>query len=227
MRLLVVEDNEPLADVLRETLHKADFTVDRAATLAEARDSVRAARYDAIILDLMLPDGEGLDLLRDLRRSAERTPVLILSARDRVEDRVRGLDLGADDYLPKPFDVGELLARLRALLRRPAAALSSRLSFGNLAIDEGDNEVTISDRRLDLPRRERALLRLLVRRAGKPVTRDAIEEALFGFDAEVGPNAIEVYIHRLRKRLAESSATVTIQTLRGQGYALVPFGSSP
>ena len=220
MRLLLVEDNAPLAEVLAAQLGREDFTVDRAASLAEAEDALAVAGFDAVILDLALPDGDGLDLLTRVRAGGNPVPVLVLTARDRIEDRIRGLNLGADDYLPKPFDPGELLARLRALLRRPASVLPSRHAVGNLSIDETTLETEIAGRRLDLPPRERALLRLLARRAGKPVARAAIEEALFGFDSEAGPNAIEVYVHRLRKRLADGGATASIRTERGLGYVL-------
>ena len=220
MRLLLVEDNASLAELLAAQLSREDFTVDRAATLAAADDALAVATYDAIILDLSLPDGDGLDLLKTVRAGGNHVPVLVLTARDRIEDRIRGLNLGADDYLPKPFDPGELLARLRALLRRPAAVVPSRHTIGNLTVDEIGLEAEIAGKRLELPPRERALLRLLARRAGKLVAKAAIEEALFGFDSEAGPNAIEVYIHRLRKRLQDGGATATIRTERGIGYLL-------
>jgi len=227
MRLLLVEDNASLAELLAAQLGREDFTVDRAATLAEAGDALDVANYDAIILDLSLPDGDGLDLLKQARAGGNHVPVLVLTARDRIEDRIRGLNLGADDYLPKPFDPGELLARLRALLRRPAAVMPSRHTIGNLAVDEVSPEADIAGRRLDLPPRERALLRLLARRAGKLVAKTTIEEALFGFDSEAGPNAIEVYIHRLRKRLLDGGATATIRTERGIGYLLIASEPNP
>ncbi len=220
MRLLLVEDNHSLADVLQPTLGRGGFVVDWVADLADARAALALAAYDAVILDLSLPDGDGLELLRDIRAENRPTPVLILSARDRIEDRIRGLNFGADDYLPKPFDVGELQARLHALLRRPPVVVASTRGIGNLVVDEVTQEAEVDGKRLDLTRRERTLLCLLARRAGKAVARAAIDSALFGFDAEVGPNALEVCVHRLRRRLKEAGATVSIQTERNIGYVL-------
>ena len=218
MRLLLVEDTGSLAELLQGALGREDFVIDCMATLADAREALLCATYSAIILDLSLPDGDGLDLLKEIRTGSSHIPVLILSARDRIEDRIRGLNFGADDYLPKPFDVGELRARLHALLRRPPQVLSSCYTLGNLTFDEVSQDIKIGGTRLELPRRERALLRLLVRRAGKPVAREAIESALFAFGNEVGPNALEVYI---RRRLLDIGATISIRTERGIGYMLV------
>ena len=218
MRILVVEDNDSLAELLADSLGRAGFAVDCMPTLADATEAALSARYDAVILDLSLPDGDGLDLIGRLRARAIATPVLILSARDRLEDRIHGLNSGADDYLPKPFALDELIARLNALLRRPAAVLPTCHVVGNVSMDEATQEVTVGGARLDLPRRERALLRLFLRSGGRVVTRAVLEEAMFGFNDEVGSNAIDVYIHRLRKRLDGLGATATVQTERGVGY---------
>ncbi len=218
MRILVVEDNDSLAELLAGSLGKAGFAVDCMATLADATEAALSARYDAVILDLSLPDGDGLALIGRLRARAVATPVLILSARDRLEDRIHGLNSGADDYLPKPFALDELLARLNALLRRPPGVLPTCHVVGNISMDETTQEVTVGGTRLDLPRRERALLRLFLRSGGRVVTRTVLEEAMFGFNDEVGSNAIDVYIHRLRKRLDALGATATVQTERGVGY---------
>ncbi|MDA8230230.1 MAG: response regulator transcription factor [Magnetospirillum sp.] len=227
MRVLVVEDNDSLGGLLRSGLGAAGFTVDRMPTLADAREAAGSVKYDAIVLDLALPDGDGLTLLKDLRIRNVPTPVLILSARDRLEDRIHGLNAGADDYLPKPFSLDELVARLNALLRRPPSVLPNRQCVGNVAMDINSQEVEVDGRRLDLPRRERALLRALLRNGGRLVTRAALEEALFGFDDEVGSNAIEVYIHRLRKRLEAAGASAAVHTERGVGYGLVAGRTAP
>jgi len=220
VRFLLVEDNERLAALIIAALERESETVDGVAGMEDALAALAAASYDAVILDLGLADGDGLTLLRDLRRAANPVPVLIVSARERLEDRLAGLNAGADDYLPKPFAMAELVARLRALLRRPPHFRPSRCQAGNLAIDEASQEITVAGDRFDLPRRERGVLRLLVRQRGRLVPRSALENAVFGFDSEVGANALEVYIHRLRKRLAQAGATVQIRTEKGIGYVL-------
>jgi len=224
MRILLVEDNDRLAELVNAALSREGFTVDCAPELAEASAAVATVAYEALVLDLGLPDGDGLTLVRHLRAANRAVPILILSARDRLEDRIRGLNAGADDYLPKPFAMEELVARLRALLRRPPAVLPTARTIGNLCMDLTTQEVTVDDSRLELPRRERALLNLFMRGGGRLVTRSALEEALFGFNAEVGPNAIEVYVHRLRRRLAAAKASIAIRTERGVGYVLVAAG---
>ena len=220
MRILVVEDNDNLAVLLADSLAKAGFAVDCMATLADATAATKTARYDAIVLDRSLPDGDGLALIGRLRATGIATPVLILSARDRVEDRIKGLNSGADDYLPKPFAFDELTARLNALLRRPAVVLPTCHVVGNVSMDDSTQEVAVAGRKLDLPRRERTLLRIFVRNAGRLVPRASLEDALFNFNEDVGSNAIDVYIHRLRKRLEGVGATATIHTERGIGYRL-------
>jgi len=220
VRLLLVEDNERLSDLIVAALERETFVVDAVAGLDEAQAALSTAHHDAVILDLGLADGDGLTLLRHLRRAVNPVPVLIVSARERLEDRLIGLNAGADDYLAKPFAMAELTARLRALLRRPPSLLPSRFVCGNLTMDEITNEVTVGDCRLDLPRRERGVLRLLLRQSGRLVLRSTLENAVFGFDSEVGANALEVYIHRLRKRLQQAGATVAIRTEKGMGYVL-------
>jgi DNA-binding response OmpR family regulator len=218
VRILVVEDNDSLAALLADSLGKAGFAVDCMATLADAAAAAETARYDAVILDRSLPDGDGLALIGRLRAGGIATPVLILSARDRVEDRIQGLNSGADDYLPKPFALDELTARLNALLRRPAAVLPTCQVVGNVAMDDATQEVEVAGRKVDLTRRERALLRIFIRSNGRLVSRATLEEALFGFNEEVGSNAIDVYIHRLRKRLEAVGATAQVHTERGIGF---------
>ena len=220
MRLLVVEDESELAMLLRQALERAGFTVDNVAGQAAAEDHLAVADYAAIVLDLGLADGDGMTLLRLMRRQRAAVPVLILTARDAPEDRVMGLDSGADDYLVKPFHMPELVSRVRALLRRPNAALGVRLEAGNLALDTITRETAIADTALPLSARETSLLEMLLRRAGRVVAREAIEQGLYGFDTPTGPNAVEVAVHRLRRRLQEAGAGVRIHTLRGVGYML-------
>jgi len=220
LRLLTIEDERELAELTASALGRAGFAVDIAASLAEAEEAVAVMTYDAIILDLGLGDGNGLSLLRSLRSRGASVPVLILTARDGLEDRVIGLDSGADDYVLKPFHMPELISRVRALLRRPNAALGVRLEFGNLVLETAHRQVTVGGRIVALSIREMALLELLLRRAERVVTREAIEQSLYNFEAELGSNALEVLVHRLRRKLQYAGATVQVHTLRGVGYLL-------
>lgn len=220
MRLLLVEDNARLADLMASGLGGAGFAVDTVATLADARSALVVADYDLLLLDIGLPDQEGTRLLRPLRAEGHHLPVLIVTARGGLQDRVNGLDLGADDYLVKPFEMAELLARCRALLRRPGQCLGIRLTAGDLLLDTVTHRVTVSGRDLELGRREFALLELLLRRLGQVVSRQSVEQALYTFDQDISPNAIEAVVSRLRKRLATSGTTITIHTIRGVGYLL-------
>lgn len=174
--------------------------------------------YGLIILDIGLPDMSGFDVLKQLRRAGLQTPVLLLTARDAVKDRVAGLDLGGDDYMLKPFDPTELEARVRALVRRSHGAGSPLLSAGGLVCDPSTGTVTINDRPIELRRRERALLQCLLARPGKVVSRERLSSELFGHDEPVGPNALELYVARLRKKLQPDGPT--IRTLRGLGYMI-------
>lgn len=220
MRLLAVEDEPELGLLLRDALSASGFAVDLATGMTEAEDHLGVAAYDAMILDLGLADGDGLTLLRALRRRGAMVPVLILTARDAPEDRVLGLDSGADDYLVKPFHMPELLSRMRALLRRPNAALGVVLELGDLVLDTVTRQVTVAGAPLVLSVRETALLELLLRRQGRVVAREAMEQALYGFDTALGSNALEVLVHRLRRRLQEADAHAVVHTLRGVGYLL-------
>ena len=220
MRLLVVEDEARIVEVLRAALGRAGFAVDAVETVAEARAALPLIPYDAVILDLGLPDGDGLALLAGLRRHGSRVPVLVLTARDAVEARVTGLDAGADDYLVKPFATAELVARTRALLRRPGQALGTVLEAGNVAFDTIGRDVRVGTAVLALPRQELAILEHLMRRLGRVVPKAVLEEKLYGFDDEPVSNAIPVHVHHLRRRLAEAEATAEIHTVRGIGYLL-------
>lgn len=220
MRLLVLEDEPELAGLVRRALERAGFAVDLAPDLALARDHLALARYDVFILDLGLPDGDGLALLRELRGRGSRFPVLVLTARDGPEDRVLGLDAGADDYLVKPFHMPELIARIRALLRRPDAAFGVSLSLGNLVLDTVTREVRVAGVSVGLSVRETTLLEQLLRHQSNVVPREMLEQRLYSFDAELGSNAMEVLVHRLRRKLADAAASLRVHTVRGVGYLL-------
>lgn len=219
-RLLIIEDHDDLAALLSEGLRRAGFVADRAASLAEAKEALGWNHYAAVILDLGLPDGDGLGALRTLRAAEDSTPVLILSARGGLEDRVRGIETGADDYLAKPFALEELVARIRALLRRPGDYLGRTLRIGNVAFDTRARQVFVADTPQFLSTRETQLLEILLRRAGRVVPKGIAENHLFGNSTDVRSNAVEVYVHRLRKQLADVGATVEIHTVRGVGYLL-------
>jgi DNA-binding response OmpR family regulator len=221
VRLLIVEDNERLGAIMGKALHAAGFTVDRVGLAAEAEAALATTRYDSVVLDLGLPDGDGIDVLKDLRRRRDSTPVLILTARDGLAERVEGLDGGADDYLPKPFGMAELIARLKALMRRPGAALGSRLTSANLVLDTLGSIVEIDGQAILLSRRELPLLELLLRRAGRVVSKSSIEECLYGSGEEFASNVIEAHMSRLRRKLAEAGATCEIHTVPGVGYFLM------
>jgi DNA-binding response OmpR family regulator len=220
MRILLVEDSELLAESVRLGLERAGFSIDVFDTLMDSRAAVASVQYDAIILDLGLPDGDGLDLLKELRTANNLTPVLILTARDSVEERVRGLNAGGDDYVLKPVAMEELVARLRALLRRPGGALGQILTAGNISFDTSLREVCIAESPITISRREMSVLEQLMRRYGRVVPKNVLEERLYGFEAEVTSNSLEVHVSRLRKRLSAASASTNIHTLRGVGYLL-------
>jgi len=217
MHLLVIEDDPLLSRSLSRAMTRHGYTVDALSRVDEACRALRQGRFDLVLLDLGLPDGNGLEVLERMRVRHDATPVLILTARDALEDRVRGLDLGADDYLAKPFSISELEARVRALLRRSQQRLDDSLHFGALALSTQSASAWLADEPLDLPRREFCLLEALMLNAGRIVSREALENRLFGFEA-VGANALDVYVSRLRKRLAGSG--LSIRTLRGLGYRL-------
>ncbi|QQP89989.1 response regulator transcription factor [Skermanella sp. TT6] len=220
MRLLLVEDNERLAGLMAGGLARAGFAVDAFGSLEEADAAVAAADYDLILLDLGLPDGDGLAWLKAFRSRSRSIPVLVATARGGLGDRVSGLDTGADDYLVKPFEMDELLARCRALLRRPGSCLATVLTAGNVAFDTVSRRISVGGRAIDAPRRELDLMEILLRRVGQVVTRPVLEESLYGFNDEVTPNALEAHVSRLRRRLAEAGADAVIHTVRGVGYLL-------
>ena len=220
MRVLLVEDNRELVSLLKKGLSHGGFSADSVGTAADAVHVLATMRYAAIVLDLGLPDEDGISLLRDIRRRGDSTPVLVLTARDGVTDRVTGLREGADDYMAKPFAMEELVARLQALLRRPGNLLGKRLTFGNVALDTEGRQVIVDGAVRPFPARETAVLEILLRRGGNVAPKRLFEDHLFGLSGDVGSNAVEVYVHRLRKMLADAGATVKIHTVRGVGYLM-------
>lgn len=218
MRILLVEDDAALARGLTATLRKDGFAVDHAADGAAALELAFETAFGAIVLDVSLPFVDGFEVLRQLRAKGRQVPVIMLTARDAVRDRVNGLDLGADDYMLKPFDPSELAARLRALGRRGAGDPTPMITLGPLALDRSTSIAYVHGRQLDLRRRERMVLERLMLRAGKVVTRDRLESEVFGYDDEVGPNALEVYVGRLRRKLEPEG--VAIRNIRGVGYMI-------
>lgn len=220
MRLLLIEDNARLGSLVREGLRPQGFAVDWVETVDEAELATKVATYDLLLIDLGLPDGDGLDLVRHVRRKKDATPILVLTARGGLDDRVAGLDAGADDYLVKPFQMPELAARCRALLRRPGASLGTQLTAGNVVLDTAARSVGVAGATIDSTPRETNLLEVLLRRAGNVVAKPTLENTLYAMDAEVTPNALEAAVSRLRKRLAAAGADVHIRTVHGVGYAL-------
>jgi len=221
VRLLVVEDEARIVEILRLALKRAGFVVDAVADCAGARDALALARYDAAIVDLGLPDGDGINLIGEIRTAQNPLPILVVTARDAVEDRVCGLNTGADDYLVKPFATAELIARTKALLRRPGGALGTILTAGNIAFDTIGRDVRINDAAVLLSRREIAIFEHLMRRLGRVVPKAMLEETLYGMDDDLESNAIPVHVHHLRRKLLDAGATAEIHTVRGVGYLLI------
>lgn len=220
MRVLLVEDEPEMASALRAALVRHDMIVDHAPNLSEAEAMASLSGYDALVLDRQLPDGDGLSLIPKLRARGNLVPVLVLTVRGDLADRVMGLDRGADDYLAKPFAFEEFLARLRALMRRPANLQSDIVKAGRLSFDFLNREASIGGTVLDLTRREILVLEALLRRTGRMVPRSLLMEAVFALDDEVQPNALDTQVSRLRRKLAEADGGVTINGVRGVGYLL-------
>ena len=220
MRILLFEDHSRLANSITKGLAGLGFGVDAFQTAGDGLNAFKSIAYDAIILDLGLPDRDGLDVLSEMRQSSSSTPILILTARDSIDARVTGLNAGADDYVVKPFAMTELAARLRALLRRPGQALGGVLVAGNLQLQTFSRQVMVNGTTVRFPVREVEALELLMRREGQVVTKGTLEDSLYGLTKNVTLNSIEVLISRLRRRLGSIGAGCTIHTLHGIGYML-------
>lgn len=220
MRVLLVEDEAEMVAALSSALRRYDMVVDHVPTLAEAEEAISADVHRAVLLDRQLPDGDGLTLIPKIRARADGVPIIVLTARGELADRIAGLDGGADDYLAKPFAIEELLARLRAVLRRPADMQPDIVRTGRLAFDFSHREASIDGRPFELPRRELLVLEALLRRLGRTVLRTALEEAVYNFDDAVQSNALDTHISRLRRKLADANAGVEIHGIRGVGYLL-------
>lgn len=216
MHFLVVEDTADVSEAITARLSRGGHACDRAASLEDAKHFASASAYDLVVLDINLPDGSGLDFLKWLRQRKDAVPVLVLTARLAVDDKIGALDFGADDYMVKPFDLGELEARVRAIVRRRTGEAGARLSAGNLEFDMATRMTTVNGEPLPLTPREQLLLEIFLINKGRVLEKDELVMRLFGMDADAGPNAIELYVGRLRRKL--SDADLEIRTLRGLGY---------
>jgi two-component system OmpR family response regulator len=216
VRILLVEDDDTIGSAVRDHIAAGPHAVDWVKNLADAEEVTNAVQYGLILLDLQLPDGSGVDFLKRLRRRPDETPVMILTARDQISDRIEGLNSGADDYLVKPFNLGELTARILAVARRYTGSPQPTIRFADLEIDQPQRRVRLDGRDIVLTGREWAVLDLLVARPGAIVSKDKIEEALYAFGSEIESNTVEVYVSRLRKKIGRDR----IRTARGVGYCL-------
>ncbi len=227
MRVLLVEDNRRLNTSLRQSLVEDGYAVDPAFDGREGEELALMAPYDVIVLDLMLPVKDGLEVCRSLRQQHINTPILMLTARDTIDDRVQGLDSGADDYLVKPFAINELRARLRALLRRDANDKSGQLRVGDLVLDPATHAVTRRGHAISLTAKEFALLEYLMRNPGRVISREAFENHVWDYDFVSGSNVVDVYIRRLRRKIDDPFETKLFETIRGAGYCLQKPAEQP
>jgi two-component system response regulator QseB len=216
LHIILVEDDEPLGTAIRRALERLSYTVTWLTDGNQALIAMRDQTADLVLLDLGLPGTDGLEVLIEARRNQIKTPVLVMTARDALEARVKGLDAGADDYLVKPFHIDELSARIRSLTRRVQGLAANRIEVGVLSLDLDGSEVTFREQRVDLTRREFSLLQILMERAGRLVRRESLENSLYGLDKVVGDSALEVLVHGLRRKLSFE----TIQNVRGFGYMI-------
>jgi two-component system OmpR family response regulator len=216
LRILLIEDDELIGGAVRDHIAATTHAIDWVKSIADAQEVTSSVNYGLILLDLQLPDGGGIEFLQKLRRRPDTTPVIILTARDQISDRIEGLNSGADDYLVKPFNLGELSARIMAVARRYAGSPQPTIRIDDLEIDQPQRRVNVSGKDVVLTRREWAVLDLLVARPGANVSKDQIEEALYAFGSEIESNTVEVYVSRLRKKIGKER----IRTARGVGYCL-------
>jgi len=221
VKILIVEDQQRLGQFLEQGLREQAYTVTWRRTCAEASNALAESGYDVILLDLSLPDGDGIDLLRKWRKSNFNEPVLILSARDGVEDRIKGLDVGADDYLPKPFSFEELLARIRSLVRRHSSVKQTVLEHHGIRVDLIGHTVKVDGHDIDLTSREYALLEIFMQNPGRILTRTLISEKIWASHYDVDTNLLDVYMSRLRGKLETAAGRQLFKTVRGVGYQLV------
>ncbi|MGB1077457.1 MAG: response regulator transcription factor [Bdellovibrionales bacterium] len=220
MNILVVEDQEDLCRLITKHFESVGFRAEAVHTGEDALECIVPDYYDVIVLDRGLPDMEGLELLESLRSGGVKTPILVLTAKDGLGDKVEGLNSGADDYLVKPFEMDELVARVHALRRRPSDAVNPVMTFGNVSFSPHEGFVMIDDKTVELSAKERDVLERLIRLPGRVVGKDTLLSALYGYGEEGSENSIEVVMHRLRKKLQDSKASIEIKTLRGIGYIL-------
>lgn len=220
MRLLVVEDEKSLNALITSMFKKEHYSVDSCLRGDEAEDYLRCAEYDAIILDIMLPGKSGLDILRDMRTNGNKTPVLLLTAKDSISDRVSGLDAGADDYLVKPFAHDELLARIRVLIRRNSGSTTNIYTLGDLTVNCDTRQASRNGNNIELSGKEFDILEYLIRNKNKVLSRDKISQHIWNYDYEGGSNVVDVYIRYLRRKIDDNYETKLIHTVRGAGYVL-------
>ena len=220
MRILIAEDEPDLRSVIAKTLEKNHYSVDACPDGQEALDFLEMAEYDAVVLDIMMPKTDGLTVLKTMRRQGKHTPVILLTARGSIQDRVTGLDAGADDYLVKPFAMDELLARLRVMLRREAASQDNCYRIANLTVDSNRRAVYRDDLEITLSSKEFSILEYMIRNKGIVLSRDKIEQHIWNYDYAGGSNVVDVYIRYLRKKIDENFEPKLIHTIRGAGYVL-------
>lgn len=226
MRVLIIEDSHELAGLIGDALKRAGMDVDIVGLAEEARLAVQAIQYSAIVLDLGLPDADGLAVLDHMKKRHDPTPVLILSSRSALGDRVGGLHRGASDYMIKPFATAELVARLRALMQRPPDVPSHVFVLGNVAFDAGSRRAVVNGNAFSVPAREAELLEVFLKRGGRVLVHDVLDALVFGGAHDKSSNAVEVYIHRLRRLLADAGSNVEIHTIRGVGYLMKPVAAA-
>jgi two-component system OmpR family response regulator len=220
MRILLVEDDPEMTDALRAALSKLDVVLDVAEDLAIAREAIALAPYDVVLIDRQLPDGDGSALLAEIRQLGKPTRSIIISAMGSTKERIAGLNGGADDYLPKPFEIDELVARLSAVMRRAPEVVASSISAGNVRLDRETRDIYVDEVRIVLARREILIIETLLRNRGRTVLRSSLEDSVYSFDDEIQSNSLEANMSRLRKRLSEAGADIVIRNIRGIGYFL-------